>query len=53
MLDFFKPSVRAIVAVGSIAATVGFMLSEVSIPGEWWVVVTAITTFYFTQVKPE
>jgi len=28
------------------------MLAEVAIPGEWWVVVTAIIFFYFNQPKP-
>lgn len=52
MKDYLRPSVRAAIAIGSLAATVVFMLVGTDIPDAWWAIVSSSVTFYFVAPKP-
>lgn len=47
-----KQSIRATLAIGSLAATVYFIVAGIDIMDAWWVIVTGLSLFYVEgQVK--
>jgi len=41
--------IRASLAIGSLAATVYFIVVDISIPDAWWVIVTGLALWYVSD----
>ncbi|MDO8673031.1 MAG: hypothetical protein Q7O66_16610 [Dehalococcoidia bacterium] len=52
MIEKIRASVRPIVTVAAVLATIGFIAFGTSIPQDWWVLLSAIVAWWFSSRAP-
>ena len=52
MIPIIRASVRPIVTVAAMLATIGFIAFSTSIPEQWWAILSAVVAFWFASRAP-